>query len=440
MIPTTSQEERKLMSDIEVTDDVPATAPIFTLNRANVQAASSVSSLGKGIINDDEYERAIQRLEKINKKITTLVKNWNEESKLAKNSNEVVEIDEFCRPYIDQYNTRRKALERLMEMYDEYCTSAVPLETPQQKHRTKQQLPPSTSQAQRTPSREATSRDVLNRREQTNEDLRSEETSLKEGMDRNPSTLTSDGTLGMNTMSSTIPITTRPSMFSNSFAESTTQGVESRRTLSQGRISTLSSVVRPMPMTATRTIAITREESQWDALETVRQVIGSVSHATILPVPTTTTTPHETHSDGDDINASNSEVRLRLSSSHLDSRMTDMTTPIGMATPIAPDLIWSSHPDIQGTSLFPRDDEPTTVAAGGLDPEERWKIHHPYDIPGVQKPTMDTPVNLRHLAESEALVESLQTMEYLSFLLWKKEEILDDFHLDMEILIIIHLD
>ena len=261
-----------------------------------------------------------------------------------------------------------------MEMYDEYCTSAVPLETPQQKHRTKQQLPPSTSQAQLTPSREATSRDVLNRREQTNEDLRSRETSLKEGMDRNPSTLTSDDTLGLNTMSSTIPITTRPTMFSNSFAESTTEGVESGRTLSQGRISTLSSVVRPMPMTATRTIAITREESRRDALETVRQLIGSMSHTTILPVPTTTTAPHETRSDGDDdINASNNEVKLRLSGSHLDSRMTDMTTPIGMATPIAPDLIWPSHPDIQGTSLFPRDDDPTTVAAGGLDPEERWK-------------------------------------------------------------------
>ena len=64
MIPTTSQEERKLMSDTDVTDDVPATAPIFNLNRANVQAAYSVSSLdeGKGIINDDEYERAIRRL------------------------------------------------------------------------------------------------------------------------------------------------------------------------------------------------------------------------------------------------------------------------------------------------------------------------------------------------------------------------------------------
>ena len=77
-----------------------------------------------------------------------MVKNWNEESKLAKNSNEEAEIEEFYRPYMDQYNTRQKALERLMEMYDEYCTSAVPIETPQQRHEMKQQLPPSMSQTQ----------------------------------------------------------------------------------------------------------------------------------------------------------------------------------------------------------------------------------------------------------------------------------------------------
>ena len=35
----------------------------------------------------------------MNKKITTLVKNWNEESKSARNSNEVVEIDEFYTLY-----------------------------------------------------------------------------------------------------------------------------------------------------------------------------------------------------------------------------------------------------------------------------------------------------------------------------------------------------
>ena len=35
---------------------------------------------------------------------------------------------------MDQYNNRQKALERLMEMYDEYYTSAVPTGTLQQRH------------------------------------------------------------------------------------------------------------------------------------------------------------------------------------------------------------------------------------------------------------------------------------------------------------------
>ena len=38
-----------------------------------------------------------------------------------------------------------------MEMYDEYCTSTIPTETPQQRHKTKQQVSPSTSQTQQAP-------------------------------------------------------------------------------------------------------------------------------------------------------------------------------------------------------------------------------------------------------------------------------------------------
>ena len=394
MIPTTSQEERKPRSSSDVTDDVSPVAPIFNLNRANVQVAASVSSLneGEGIVNDDEYEKAIQRLEKINKKITTLMKNWNEESKQT----EVTEIEEFYRPYLDQYNSRRKALERLMEMYDEYCVSEVPTETPQQRCTTKQQVPPSTSQTQQTPYRETTPKGVFKRREQTNQDFEVEETNLKEGMDRRPATMTSSTTLGMDTMSPTLPSTTRPLAFPYTYTGTITEGIGSIRTLPQGRMSTLSSMVRPMPTAATRTIAITREESHQDALETVRQMVGPTSRTTVLPMSTTTTVTQEPCVNAnDDINTPTNEVRPRILSPHLDSRMTDMTTPIGMATPIAPDLVWPGHPDIQGTSLFPRDDDPTTISAGGLDPDERWKIHHPYDIPGVCRPTMDTPDNLR---------------------------------------------
>ena len=93
-----------------------------------MRATSSVSSLeeGEGILNDDEYERAVCRVEKINKKITTLIKNWNEESKIARSSAGVIEVDKFYRPYLDQYNTRRKALECLMEIYLRYFKDETP--------------------------------------------------------------------------------------------------------------------------------------------------------------------------------------------------------------------------------------------------------------------------------------------------------------------------
>ena len=85
-IPTTRQEERGTSTSSSTLSNPPTTSPLFNINRANVQAASSVSSLeeDEGVVNDDEYERAIRRIEKINKKITTLVRNWNEESKSAK--------------------------------------------------------------------------------------------------------------------------------------------------------------------------------------------------------------------------------------------------------------------------------------------------------------------------------------------------------------------
>ena len=72
----------------------------------------------------------------------------------------------------------------------------------------------------------------------------------------------------------------------------------------------------------------------------MRQLIGPTAHTAILPVSTTNTATQEPRlNDNGDIKTYINEVRPRLLNSHLDSRMTDMTTPIGMATPIAPDLV-----------------------------------------------------------------------------------------------------
>ena len=411
-----SQVEERTKNGMSVVEDVSSETPIFNLNRANVQVASSVSSLeeGEGIANGDEYEKAVRRLEKINKKISILLQNWNEESRQARNINEITEIEEFYRPYMNQYNNRRKELERLMRLYDEYCASEVLLETTPQGLKREQQKSPSPFQVQPDPPEKIPTQ-IIKEREQVNQPLEVEETIVKGDMGIQPTSVMSSIPSGIGSRSSSLPTNTRPCGFLSNPVDTATEGIERMNILLQGRMSTLSSVVSPMPTTATRTIAITREESRQDALETVRQMIGSTPSSTVLPMSTNTSVTHEPCvNTSNNVNTPVNEVGPRVTGPYLDSGMTDTMAPIGMATPIAPDLVWPGHPDLQGTNLFPRDDDPTTISAGGLDPEERWKIHHPYDIPGVLRPMMDTPDNLRRLAESEALVESLQTMEYLT--------------------------
>ena len=58
--------------------------------------------------------------------------------------------------------------------------------------------------------------------------------------------------------------------------------------------------------------------------------------------------------------------------------------------------------------------EPSLLAEG--IPENlghEWRILHPFEIPGVRFPTDNTPPNQRRLAENDALVELIQTTEYL---------------------------
>ena len=42
-----------------------------------------------------------------------------------------------------------------------------------------------------------------------------------------------------------------------------------------------------------------------------------------------------------------------------------------------------------------------------------WRVLHPFELPGVRFPTDTTPPNQRRLAENDAIVELIQTTEYL---------------------------
>ena len=42
-----------------------------------------------------------------------------------------------------------------------------------------------------------------------------------------------------------------------------------------------------------------------------------------------------------------------------------------------------------------------------------WRVLHPFELPGVRFPTDTTPPNQRRLVANDALVELVQTTEYL---------------------------
>ena len=162
-------------------------------------------------------------------------------------------------------------------------------------------------------------------------------------------------------------------------------------------MSTISGMTTTVPTTVTRIIPITGEESRNRALEAVRRLVGPNSETASQSV----TDPMRDE--------------VRVTSPPPVPRTTGTISPqVGTAVPMSQDLIRPGHPEIRGTNSFPQEDDPMTQAAGGLNPDERWKVFHPYDIPGVRRPTMATPGNIRGMAESEALIESVQTMEYLN--------------------------
>ena len=151
-----------------------------------------------------------------------------------------------------------------------------------------------------------------------------------------------------------------PTISPNHLVRTTSERSEPSGPNNQGRMFTLSSIVRPTPTTATRTMAITQEVCRDDAIKTVRRLSGPTSTAIPVTAPNTTinipridlmistSTVHTTHTI----------TETRLSSPPTMSRITGTTAPIGMAIPISQDLISPGHPDIQGTSFFPQDDDP----------------------------------------------------------------------------------
>ena len=85
--------------------------------------------------------------------------------------------------------------------------------------------------------------------------------------------------------------------------------------------------------------------------------------------------------------------------------------------------MWVQH-ILEGQINKPTQDDTHSTESGGTETSvlaeviseelgHEWRVLHPFEIPGVRFPTDSTPPNQRRLAENDALVELIQTTEYL---------------------------
>ena len=77
---------------------------------------------------------------------------------------------------------------------------------------------------------------------------------------------------------------------------------------------------------------------------------------------------------------------------------------------------WTNVPPLDGTDLEESSLHKPSLLVEEEVPENlghEWRVLHPFELSGVRFPTDTSPSNQRRLVENDALVELIQTTEYL---------------------------
>ena len=168
---------------------------------------------------------------------------------------------------------------------------------------------------------------------------------------------------------------------------------------------------------------VTRENSREDALATSRLFFNTVAERRNINEVPTTTTVSVSQIDTPPV----SSIPVVTEPAELETTSTRTFLPNGSpprptATATCRPWTWVqciSEGQIEEHSWEDGDSEDIATlepcVLEGLPDElgPEWRVLHPFEIPGVRFPTEDTPPTHRRLAENDALVELIQTAEYL---------------------------
>ena len=168
---------------------------------------------------------------------------------------------------------------------------------------------------------------------------------------------------------------------------------------------------------------VSRETSREDALAATRLFFNTVTERRNIPEVPVMSTAGVSQTDtppapSDPVETEPTEPETPSSRTYLPSG----SPPRPTATATCRPQTWVQHisegqiEEHSGEDENSEESEPLEpLVLEGLPDElgPEWRVLHPFEILGVRFPTEDTPPNHRRLADSDALVELIQTAEYL---------------------------
>ena len=168
---------------------------------------------------------------------------------------------------------------------------------------------------------------------------------------------------------------------------------------------------------------VTRESSSEDALATTRLFFNTVAERRNINEVLTTSTVSVSQIDTPPVSSA------PVVTEPAELEMTSTRTFLPSGSPLKPTAIatcrpwtWVQHVS-EGQIEEHSGEDDNSVESAPLEPivleglldelGPKWRVLHPFEILGVRFPTEDTPPTHRRLAENDALVELIQTAEYL---------------------------
>ena len=392
--------------------------------RSTLSRASTISAEEHHMaLSETDFVNIKEKMNKIDQRTDGLYQNWQAEHAEAITTEQCEEIQKFYEPYVLKYETKYKVLYQILRQAISEWSKV-----------------PSTrvSSAGLTPSLVALEdASTLKRKEQSRAEPSKDTPHMYSTIDGRL-TPTAPVYEDMR-METPLQVISEGSQGDLSTAMGGTEDVQVTQQLSskaQRPISNVTSPVAEGPETSPKVIQegpsqdelprrndVSRETSRTDALAATRCFFSTVTERRDVPEVPTMSTVTVPQIDAPSVSSTHDEVEpTEPETPTARTFLPNGLPPRPNATATCRPRMWVQHISEGQIEEHSREDE-DSVESNPLEPlvleglpdefGPKWRVLHPFEIPGVRFPTEDTPPTHRRMAENDVLVELIQTAEYL---------------------------